>query len=319
MCARWVSTVRAERKSCSPISTLVWPSAISRRTSTSRSREVVGWAGGLGRRGGDLRAEPRVEVGVAGGGEPDRLQQLLVGGLLEHEAERAGLQRLAGEGGVVLHREHDDRGLVAQPRDRLQARAAGHVEVEHEHGRPVRAGQPLGVGDGAGLRDHLQAFLVVDQHPQALADDGVVVGDHDGGLAAVGANGGHAANGSLTAVDEAGLRRLLDVGRSLVTVLDPEVVLRRALDVARELTGARYAAIGVLDASRERLERFVTAGIDGETRRAIGDPPRGHGVLGVLIKDPRPLRLPRRLRAIPSPTASRPRTRRCTRSSASRS
>ena len=35
------------------------------------------------------------------------------------------------------------------------------------------------------------------------------------------------------------------------------------LDVARELTGARYAAIGVLDASRERLERFVTAGIDG--------------------------------------------------------
>ena len=99
-------------------------------------------------------------------------------------------------------------------------------------------------------------------------------------------------NGSLTAVDEAGLRRLLDVGRSLVTVLDPEVVLRRALDVARELTGARYAAIGVLDASRERLERFLTAGIDGETRRAIGDLPRGHGVLGVLIKDPRPLRLP---------------------------
>jgi signal transduction histidine kinase len=93
-------------------------------------------------------------------------------------------------------------------------------------------------------------------------------------------------------VDEAGLRRLLDVGRSLVTVLDPEIVLRRALEVARELTGARYAAIGVLDASRERLERFVTAGIDDEARRAIGDPPRGHGVLGVLIKDPRPLRLP---------------------------
>ena len=94
-------------------------------------------------------------------------------------------------------------------------------------------------------------------------------------------------------MDESGLRRLLDVGRSLVTVLDPEVVLQRALDVARELTGARYAAIGVLDASRERLERFLTAGIDDEARAAIGDPPRGHGVLGVLIKDPRPLRLPR--------------------------
>ena len=106
-------------------------------------------------------------------------------------------------------------------------------------------------------------------------------------------------------MDEAGLRRLLDVGRSLVTVLDPEVVLQRALDVARELTGARYAAIGVLDASRERLERFLTAGIDGETRRAIGDLPRGHGVLGVLIKDPRPLRLPDVSAPPASPTASR--------------
>ena len=52
-------------------------------------------------------------------------------------------------------------------------------------------------------------------------------------------------------MDEVRLRRLLDVGRSLVTVLDPEVVLQRLLEVARELTGARYAAIGVLDASRE--------------------------------------------------------------------
>ena len=58
-------------------------------------------------------------------------------------------------------------------------------------------------------------------------------------------------NGSLPAVDEVRLQRLLDVGRSLVGVLDPEVVLQRLLEVARELTGARYAAIGVLDASRE--------------------------------------------------------------------
>jgi len=48
-------------------------------------------------------------------------------------------------------------------------------------------------------------------------------------------------------MDERGLRRLLDVGRSLISELEPEVVLQRLLDVARELTGARYAAIGVLD------------------------------------------------------------------------
>jgi signal transduction histidine kinase len=84
---------------------------------------------------------------------------------------------------------------------------------------------------------------------------------------------------------------LVDVGRSLVTELDPEAVFERLLAVARELTGARYAAIGVMDERRERLERFLTSGIDEETHRAIGDLPRGRGVLGVLISDPRPLRL----------------------------
>jgi signal transduction histidine kinase len=92
-------------------------------------------------------------------------------------------------------------------------------------------------------------------------------------------------------MDEQRLQRLLEIGRSLIAELEPEAVLRRLLDVARELTGARYAAIGVLDESRKELERFVTAGIDEETRRDIGDLPRGRGVLGVLIADPRPLRL----------------------------
>jgi signal transduction histidine kinase len=93
-------------------------------------------------------------------------------------------------------------------------------------------------------------------------------------------------------MDEVRLQRLLDVGRSLVGVLDLELVLQRLLEVARELTGARYAAIGVLDISRALVERFVTAGIPDHERLAIGDPPIGRGVLGVLIKDPRPLRLP---------------------------
>ncbi|WP_028060598.1 GAF domain-containing sensor histidine kinase [Candidatus Solirubrobacter pratensis] len=92
-------------------------------------------------------------------------------------------------------------------------------------------------------------------------------------------------------MDEQRLRRLLDVGRSLISELEPETVLQRLLEVARELTGSSYAAIGVLDERRERLERFLTVGIDEETHRQIGDLPRGRGVLGVLIDDPRPLRL----------------------------
>ena len=84
-------------------------------------------------------------------------------------------------------------------------------------------------------------------------------------------------------------------------------MLQRLLEVARELTGARYAAIGVLDERRVTLERFLTAGIDEETHRQIGDLPRGRGVLGVLTNDPSPLRLAD-VSAHPGRTASRSRT-----------
>jgi signal transduction histidine kinase len=93
------------------------------------------------------------------------------------------------------------------------------------------------------------------------------------------------------ALDEPRLRELIDVGRSLVAELDPEVIFRRMLEVACELTGARYAALGLLDEDRHELERFITHGIDEAGRRAIGNLPRGRGVLGLLIEQPRPLRL----------------------------
>jgi signal transduction histidine kinase len=93
------------------------------------------------------------------------------------------------------------------------------------------------------------------------------------------------------ALDEPRLRDLIDVGRSLVAELDPEVVFRRVLEVACDLTGARYAALGVLDEDRHELERFITHGIDEKTRSAIGNLPRGRGVLGLLIEQPRPLHL----------------------------
>ena len=93
------------------------------------------------------------------------------------------------------------------------------------------------------------------------------------------------------ALDERRLRELIDVGRSLLAELDPEAIFQQVLEVACELTGARYAALGVLDENRHELERFITHGIDAETREAIGSLPRGRGVLGLLIEQPRPLRL----------------------------
>jgi two-component system, NarL family, sensor histidine kinase DevS len=94
-----------------------------------------------------------------------------------------------------------------------------------------------------------------------------------------------------TLMDER-LEQLLEVGRTIVSELDPETVLRRVLDAARDLTGAKYAALGVLDENKSGLERFLHVGIDEQTRREIGPLPRGRGVLGELIRNPRPLRLP---------------------------
>jgi signal transduction histidine kinase len=84
---------------------------------------------------------------------------------------------------------------------------------------------------------------------------------------------------------------ILEVARGVLAELDLDVVLERVLDAAQELTGARYAAIGVLDESRTELARFLTRGIGEEERDAIGGLPRGRGVLGALIDDPVPLRL----------------------------
>jgi signal transduction histidine kinase len=96
---------------------------------------------------------------------------------------------------------------------------------------------------------------------------------------------------SPSSLDPHRLARLLDVGRSVLSELDLEAVLDRVLETAAELTGAQYAAIGVLDEERRGLARFLTRGVDEQTHRAIGDLPQGRGVLGVLIDHPHPLRL----------------------------
>jgi signal transduction histidine kinase len=87
------------------------------------------------------------------------------------------------------------------------------------------------------------------------------------------------------------LRRLQEMGRVLTAELDQGVLLDRVLETAREITGARYAALGILNEQHSGLERFLTSGVDEATQLAIGDLPRGRGVLGALIDHPHPLRL----------------------------
>ena len=87
------------------------------------------------------------------------------------------------------------------------------------------------------------------------------------------------------------MRALVEAGIALSSELSLDAVLQKLIESAAMLTGAKYAALGVLDPTGSRLERFVTTGIDAETHDAIGDLPTGRGILGVLIRDAVPLRL----------------------------
>jgi signal transduction histidine kinase len=88
------------------------------------------------------------------------------------------------------------------------------------------------------------------------------------------------------------MERLLIAARSLITERSLEGVLQRVVEVAAEVIGAQYAAIGVLAPDGRLLESFTTYGIDEEQRALIGPLPRGHGILGLVIREPRPIRLP---------------------------
>ncbi len=87
------------------------------------------------------------------------------------------------------------------------------------------------------------------------------------------------------------LRVLVNAGIALSSELSLDALLQRIVETAAEITGAHYAALGVIDRTGQALERFLTTGIDAETHAAIGDLPHGRGILGVLIRDAQPLRL----------------------------
>jgi signal transduction histidine kinase len=87
------------------------------------------------------------------------------------------------------------------------------------------------------------------------------------------------------------MRALVEAGIALSSELSLDAVLQKLIETAAILTGAKYAALGVVDPTGTRLERFLTTGIDAETHAAIGDLPTGRGILGVLIRDAAPLRL----------------------------
>jgi signal transduction histidine kinase len=94
-----------------------------------------------------------------------------------------------------------------------------------------------------------------------------------------------------TPADAERLRLLVDAGISLTSELSLDALLQQIVETAAQLTGARYAALAVVDTSGKRLERFLTTGMDAATRAAIGHEPVGRGLLGAVLRDARPVRL----------------------------
>jgi signal transduction histidine kinase len=84
--------------------------------------------------------------------------------------------------------------------------------------------------------------------------------------------------------------KLIEAGLELASEHSLDVVLQRIVELATELTDARYGAIGVLGPG-DRIVEFIAIGVSPEERARIGDPPQGHGILGLLISEARPLRL----------------------------
>jgi signal transduction histidine kinase len=87
-------------------------------------------------------------------------------------------------------------------------------------------------------------------------------------------------------------RQLIEAGMILASELSLDAVLLRIVELAVDITGARYGALGVLTPDGREIQEFVTVGITPEERAALGDPPKGHGLLGELIREARPLRIP---------------------------
>ncbi len=99
---------------------------------------------------------------------------------------------------------------------------------------------------------------------------------------------------SQTATEASRVRRrfetLVSAGVAIFSEHSLEGVLQQIVDSAREVVGARYAALGVLGSDRKTLSQFVTSGLSPAERDRIGDLPRGRGLLGLVIREPRPIR-----------------------------
>ncbi len=248
--------------------------------------------------------EKRIEEGLAPAHPADRIDDVGASHLLEQVPGGAGHDG-AEEGFVVgERREHEASDIWVVRPDfpaHLDTAPIGEVDVEDGHVGSGRRDPGASLLGGAGFADDVEVILGFEQFAHASANHLVVVEEEYAQRHIVILAGPRAGPPSgrllgLVAMSEVAgprrLRELLDAVLVLGSDLDPPSMLRRIVEAAVALVDARYGALGVLDEAGTGLSQFVTVGMNAEQEADIGNLPQGHGLLGVLIVDAKPLRLP---------------------------
>src|SRR6266566_9466714 len=92
-------------------------------------------------------------------------------------------------------------------------------------------------------------------------------------------------------LDAAALNAVDEAARAIAGLLDVEDALQLIVERVRSLVGARYAALGIVGPD-DLIQRFITSGVTAHERAAIGLPPQGRGLLGLIIREGRSYRIP---------------------------
>ena len=213
--------------------------------------------------------------------------------LLEDVTGRARHDRLEQRFVIRERREHEalDVGMARTdlPAD-LHSVTVGQADVEHGHIRSCRRDARERLGGGSGLAHDLEVTIRLEQLLHAATNDLVIVEEeHPYYVAHCPPHDQNVPLPFSSVHDE--IQPLLDAIISIGSQGSLPIVLRRIVESSCALVDARYGALGVIGED-QRLSEFITVGVDTETHTAIGRLPEGLGILGLLIVEPRPMRLP---------------------------
>jgi len=234
---------------------------------------------------------------------------------VKDELTRAAVEFLGLDLAAVLRWDHDGRELVVRAVS-PSGLSGGPVPLEAELERALQSSEPRAPATGT-----LRALAAALGVPELALGHGLLLPIHGeagvaGLLVALRGHGRPALEAADIRLLESFARvvaleialtserrsahdarermvSLVEAGMALAAESSLDALLLRLVQIARQVIGARYAALGVLNADRTELEQFITAGLSDEEVEAIGPLPRGRGILGALIRDARPLRLRR--------------------------